>query len=92
MEKFPTFFVFDKVLNKRNDNSISDFYNFNTDICLTATNNFIKNTDVTYNQLLEYNGWQIKKNKLLWQQEWKNSEQNVINLSLIHISEPTRPY
>ena len=79
MEKFPTFFVFDKVLNKRNDNSISDFYNFNTDICLTATNNFIKNTDVTYNQLLEYNGWQIKKNKLLWQQEWKNSEQNVIN-------------
>ncbi len=79
MEKFHSFFVFDSILKDRNDSSISDFYNYNTDISLTATNNFINNTAVTYNELLEYNGWRIQDNTLLWQQEWQDSEAGIIN-------------
>ena len=36
----------------------------------------------------EYNGWQKQKNKLNIQGEIEKA----IELSLIHISEPTRPY
>ena len=74
MEKGHTFFVFDEVLNRRNDDSISDFYSHNIGMSLSATNNFITNTSVTYDELLAYNEWKIKDNLLLYQDDWQVSE------------------
>ena len=58
MTKPASLWVFDKALNERNDNSISDFYNCTTDMALTLTNNMINNTDVTLDELLDYNVWE----------------------------------
>lgn len=60
MTKPTSLWVFDKVLNKRNDNSISDFYNCTTDMALTFTNNMINHTAVTFTELLDYNVWQYR--------------------------------
>jgi hypothetical protein len=58
MTKPASLWVFDKALNERNDNSISDFYNCTSDMALTLTNNMINNTDVTLDELLDYNVWE----------------------------------
>ncbi len=79
MEKNPGFFVFDKFLKQRNDNSISDFYNFNTDMSLTSTNNLLQNTDVSYDEILGYNSWKIKNNEITWAQDWKDSQMGNTN-------------
>ena len=62
MEKNISFFVFDRYIKDRNDDSISDFYNCNVDMSLTSTNNMLLNTEITYENLLDYNGWKINKN------------------------------
>lgn len=79
MEKTESLFVFDRVLKERNDNSIYDFYNFNTDMCLTSTNNLLQNTNISYENLLEYNSWKIDKDKITWAQDWKDSQYGVTN-------------
>lgn len=60
MTKPTSLWVFDKALAERNDNSISDFYNCTTDMALTQTNNMINKTEVTFNELLDYNVWQFR--------------------------------
>ncbi len=73
MEKNIPFFVFDKFIKERNDESISDFYNCTSDMSLTSTNNMLLNTDVTYESLLDYNGWKIDNNKAMRATDWIDS-------------------
>ena len=61
MTKPTSLWVFDKALSKRNDNSLSDFYNCTADMALTQTNNMINNTNVTFDELLDYNVWQYRE-------------------------------
>ena len=74
MEKSSKFFVFDNFLKNRNDNSISDFYNFNTDMSLTATKNFVDNTDISYDELLKYNSWEFIDERPIWAMDFRKSE------------------
>ncbi len=70
MEKNSSFFVFDRCIKDRNDKSISDFYNCNVDMSLTSTNNMLQNTEITYKNLLNYNGWHINKNIATRGMDW----------------------
>jgi len=80
MEKSQPFFVFDKFLKDRNDESISDFYAYNTDMCLTATNNLLKKTPITYEELIKYTSWSMDGNNLSWAQEYKDSADGIVNI------------
>ena len=70
MEKNSSFFVFDRYIKDRNDKSISDFYNCNVDMSLASTNNMLLNTEITYENLLDYNGWHINKNIATRGMDW----------------------
>ena len=75
MEKNISFFVFDRYIKDRNDDSISDFYNCNVDMSLTSTNNMLLNTEITYENLLDYNGWKINKNIATRGMDWIDARQ-----------------
>lgn len=60
MTKPVSLWVFDTALNERNDNSISDFYNCTSDMSLTQTHNMIEKTNVSFDELLDYNVWEHK--------------------------------
>ena len=42
---------------------------------LTSTNNMLKNTEITYENLLDYNGWKINKNIATRGMDWIDARQ-----------------
>ena len=51
-----------------------DRYNFNTDMSLTATKNFVDNTDISYDELLKYNSWEFIDERPIWAMDFRKSE------------------
>ena len=84
-------YVFDRYLLKRNDNSISDFYNCTTDMALTFTNNMIKNTEVGLSDILKSVGL-IKTNKIVKyitdEMSWKHQKEYQYNFKIEQIYIP----
>ena len=97
MEKPASHWVFDKAINERNDNSISDFYNCTTDMSLTATNNMINNTNVSFKELLDYNVWEYRNGVMYHQfdqvsqdkvKNYRDSKKDKYNFKINHIYTP----
>lgn len=84
-------YIFDRYLLERKDQSISDFYNCTTDMALTFTNNMIKNTDVTLQDLLKSIGLLVSGPDVKYitnEISWKDQKEYQYNFKIQNIYIP----